>query len=169
MAILSGAWRKELETGEAVVVLQLSAKPHQDLAKVPLAMKLAKTEGARKLIQAVTQAHGAAVRLYVLPPGTPKDRVEILRKAFRDTVKDTELLNEAGKANLEVNPGSGEDLERNVRELLVLTLGGHAVKVELAGSTLLLARRKSTVARRIFKGMMSKDQESDRRFSLSLP
>jgi hypothetical protein len=55
----------------------------------------------------------------------------------------------------------------------VLTLGGHAVKgyfkVELAGSTLLLARRKSTVARRIFKGVMSKDQESDRRFSLSLP
>jgi hypothetical protein len=46
--------------------------------------------------------------------------VEILRKAFRDTVKDTELLNEAGKANLEVNPGSGEDLERNVRELLRL-------------------------------------------------
>jgi tripartite-type tricarboxylate transporter receptor subunit TctC len=83
-------------------------------------MKLAKTDGARKLIQAVAQAHGAAVRPYVLPPGTPKDRVEILRKAFMDTVKDTELLNEAGKANLEINPGSGEDLERNVRELLRL-------------------------------------------------
>ena len=101
-------------------MLQLSAKPHPDLAKVPLAMKLAKTDGARKLIQAVAQAHGAAVRPYVLPPGTPKDRVEILRKAFMDTVKDTELLNEAGKANLEINPGSGEDLERNVRELVRL-------------------------------------------------
>jgi hypothetical protein len=37
-----------------------------------------------------------------------------------ETVKDPELLNEAGKANLEINPGSGEDLERNVRELLRL-------------------------------------------------
>lgn len=113
-------WRKELETGEMTVVLQLSAKSHPDLQKVPLAMNLAKTEGAQKLIQAVAQAHGAAVRPYVLPPGTPKDRVEILRKAFMETVKDPELLNEAGKANLEINPGSGEDLERNVRDLLRL-------------------------------------------------
>jgi len=113
-------WRKELETGEVMIVLQLSAKSHPDLPKVPLAVSLAKTDGAQKLIQAVAQAHGAAVRPYVLPPGTPKDRVEILRKAFMETVKDPELLNEAGKANLEINPGSGEDLERNVRELLRL-------------------------------------------------
>jgi tripartite-type tricarboxylate transporter receptor subunit TctC len=113
-------WRKELETGEVMIVLQLSAKPHPDLPKVPLAVNLAKTDGARKLIQAVAQAHGAAVRPYVLPPGTPKDRVEILRKAFMETVKDPELLNEAGKANLEINPGSGEELEGNVKELLRL-------------------------------------------------
>jgi len=113
-------WRKELETGEVMIVLQLSAKPHPDLAKVPLAMTVAKTDEARKLIQAVAQAHGAAVRPYVLPPGTPKDRVEILRKAFMEAVKDPELLNEAGKANLEINPGSGEELERNVKELLRL-------------------------------------------------
>jgi tripartite-type tricarboxylate transporter receptor subunit TctC len=56
----------------------------------------------------------------VLSPGTPKDRVEILRKAFMETVKDPELLSEATKANLEINPGSGEDLERNVRDLLRL-------------------------------------------------
>ena len=113
-------WRKELETSEVMIVLQLSAKPHSDLPKVPLAMNLAKTDEARKLIQAVAQAHGAAVRPYVLPPGTPKDRVEILRKAFMEAVKDPELLNEAGKANLEINPGSGEELERNVKDLLRL-------------------------------------------------
>jgi hypothetical protein len=37
-----------------------------------------------------------------------------------ETVKDPELLKEAAKANLEINPGSGEDLERNVKELLRL-------------------------------------------------
>ena len=113
-------WRKELDNGEVIIVLQVSPKPHQDLPKVPLAMNIAKTDEARKLIQAVAQAHGAAVRPYVLPPGTPKDRVEILRTAFMETVKDPELLKEAAKANLEINPGSGEDLERNVRELLRL-------------------------------------------------
>ncbi len=113
-------WRKELETGEVMIVVQISSKPHPDLPKVPLAMNLAKTDEARKLIQAVAQAHGAAVRPYVLPPGTPKDRVQILRKAFMEAVKDPELLNEAAKANLEINPGSGEELERNVKELLRL-------------------------------------------------
>lgn len=113
-------WRKELETGELIIVLQLSAKPHPDLPKAPLAMNIAKTDEARKLIQAVAQAHGAAVRPYVLPPGTPKDRVEILRTSFMEAVRDPELLKEAAKANLEINPGSGEDLERDVRELLRL-------------------------------------------------
>jgi tripartite-type tricarboxylate transporter receptor subunit TctC len=113
-------WRQELDNGELLIVLQISAKPHADLPKVPLAMNIAKTDEARKLIQAVAQAHGAAVRPYLLPPGTPKDRVEILRSAFLETVKDPELLKEAAKANLEINPGSGEDLERNVKELLRL-------------------------------------------------
>jgi tripartite-type tricarboxylate transporter receptor subunit TctC len=117
---LKSTWRKELETGDVVVVLQLSAKPHPDIPKAPSGVNLAKTEEGRKLIQAVAQAHGAAVRPYVLPPGTPKERVEILRKAFMETVKDPELLNEAAKANLEINPGSGEELERNVKELLRL-------------------------------------------------
>ena len=113
-------WRKELDNGEVIIVLQVSAKPHPDLPKVPLTMNITKTDEARKLMQAVAQAHGAAVRPYVLPPGTPKDRVEILRTAFMETVKDPELLKEAAKANLEINPGSGEDLERNVKELLRL-------------------------------------------------
>lgn len=113
-------WRKELDAGELIIVLQASAKPHPDLPKVPLAGELAKTDEARKLIQAVAQAHGAAVRPYVLPPGTPKDRVQILRAAFMKTVKDPELLKEAAKANLEFNPGSGEDLERDVKALFSL-------------------------------------------------
>jgi tripartite-type tricarboxylate transporter receptor subunit TctC len=117
---LRSTWRKELETGDVIVVLQASAKPHPDLPKVPLAMNLAKTDEARKLIQAVAQAHGAAVRPYVLPPGTPKERVEILSKAFMQTVRDPELLAEAAKANLEINPGSGKELEENVKELLRL-------------------------------------------------
>jgi tripartite-type tricarboxylate transporter receptor subunit TctC len=113
-------WRKELDGGELLILLQVSAKPHPDLPKVPLTMNIAKTDEARKLMQAVAQAHGAAVRPYVLPPGTPKDRVAILRTAFMETVKDPELLKEAAKANLEINPGSGEELERNVKELLRL-------------------------------------------------
>jgi tripartite-type tricarboxylate transporter receptor subunit TctC len=113
-------WRKELKAGDVTMVLQISAKPHPDLPNVPLAINMAKTDEARKLILAVAKAQGAAVRPYVLPPGTPKERVEILRKALMEVVKDPELLTEAAKANLEINPGSGEELEQNVKDLFQL-------------------------------------------------
>jgi tripartite-type tricarboxylate transporter receptor subunit TctC len=90
------------------------------LPKLPLAINFAKNDEARKLIGAVAQSHGAAVRPYLLPPETPKNLVEILRKSFLEAIRDPELLAEAQKARLEINGGSGEELERNVKELLLL-------------------------------------------------
>ena len=43
--------------------------------------------------------------------------MQILRKAFSDTVKDKDFLNDAGKANLEIAPFSGEEVERNIETL----------------------------------------------------
>lgn len=117
---IRATWRKELENNEISVVVQVSPKTHPDIQKVPLAINFAKTDEARKLITAVAQAHGAAVRPYLVPPGTRRDVLETLRKAFADTMKDPELLAEAAKANLEFAPGSGEELEKSVRDLLKL-------------------------------------------------
>ena len=47
---VSVTWRKALDTGDAVVVLQANRKTHPDLAQVPQAVKLAKTDEARKMI-----------------------------------------------------------------------------------------------------------------------
>ena len=47
-------------------------------------------------------------RPYALPPGTPKDRVQMLRRAFRETMKDKDFLAEAIKSKLDVDPVSGE-------------------------------------------------------------
>jgi hypothetical protein len=85
-------WRKGLDTGDANLVLQLVAKPHPELAKVPLAVSLAKTEEARTLLQAAVHDPNSITRPYSLPRGTPKDRVRILQKAFIDTMKDPEFL-----------------------------------------------------------------------------
>jgi hypothetical protein len=43
--------------------------------------------------------------------------VQILRKALSETVKDQEFLNDAAKANLEIAPASGEEIEQNIRDL----------------------------------------------------
>jgi tripartite-type tricarboxylate transporter receptor subunit TctC len=113
-------WRKELERGDLIPVLQATNKPHSELPKLPLAINFAKTEETKKLIQTVARVHGASVRPYVIPPGTPKDRVQILRKAFVDTMKDPALLAEAKKANLDINPDDGAELEQNVRDIFKL-------------------------------------------------
>ncbi|HWO43334.1 MAG TPA: tripartite tricarboxylate transporter substrate-binding protein [Candidatus Eisenbacteria bacterium] len=113
-------WRKELDSGELILVLQNVAKPHPEQAKLPLAISYAKTEEAQKLIRALVHSVGPTARPYVLPPGTPKDRVQILRKAFIDTVKDPEFLADAAKAKLDINPLEGAELEKNVREVFNL-------------------------------------------------
>ena len=99
------------------LVLQVNSKSHPEITQVPLAINFAKTEEARKLLQVITQVHGASVRPFVLPPATPKDRVELLRKAFMATLKDPELLAEAAKAKLYVNPLGGEELSQSVAEI----------------------------------------------------
>ena len=113
-------WSKELSSGDINIVLQNVAKPHPDLPKVPLAINYAKTDEGQKLIRALVHSVGPTARPYVLPPGTPKDRVQILRKAFMDTMKDPEFLAEANKAKLDVNPLDGAELEKNVREVFNL-------------------------------------------------
>lgn len=113
-------WRKELDSGELVPVLQATIKAHPDLPKLPMALNFAKSDEAKKLISTVARVHGPSVRPYALPPKTPKERVAILRKAFMDSMKDPDFLAEAKKANLDINPEDGATLENNVREILKL-------------------------------------------------
>lgn len=54
----------------------------------------------------------------VLPPGTPKDRVQTLRKAFVDTLKDPQFVADAKKSKLDLDPVTGEELEKIVAGLL---------------------------------------------------
>jgi len=107
-------WRKELESGEVKVVLQNAAAPHPELPDVPTAISLAKTDMGKKLLQLGLHDVGAITYIYSFPPATPKDRVQILRRAFQDTMKDPEFIAEAKKGNFELTPVAGEELERIV-------------------------------------------------------
>src|SRR5258708_25724418 len=97
-------WRKSLDSGEAFIAVQAVAKPHPELPKVPLAINYAKTDEAKKLIQVGAHDPGTLARPFVLPPGTPKDRVQILRKAFADTMSDAEFLTEPKTSTMHITP-----------------------------------------------------------------
>lgn len=113
-------WPNELKSGDLMIVLQNIAKPHPELPSIPLAINYAKTDEAQKLIRSIVHSIGPTARPYVLPPGTPKDRLQILRRAFMDTMQDPEFLADATKAKLDINPLDGAELERNVREVFNL-------------------------------------------------
>jgi tripartite-type tricarboxylate transporter receptor subunit TctC len=113
-------WRNELESGTLKVVLQATLKSHPELKQIPVAYDLAKTDEAKQLLATVLRANSPTVRPFMAPPGTPDDRVRILRKAFMDTWKDPELVAEAKKANLDINPDDGAGLEANIKEMFKL-------------------------------------------------
>ena len=108
-------WRKGIESGDVRVLIQALPKKHPELLDVPNAIDLAGTEEARGLIKVGLNDPTIIARLYSLPPGTPKERVRMLREAFTATMKDPEFLAEAKKANLDLNPISGEEGESTVQ------------------------------------------------------
>jgi tripartite-type tricarboxylate transporter receptor subunit TctC len=55
-----------------------------------------------------------------LPPGTPKERVSILQKAFMDTMKDPEFLADAKKSQMDIDAAPGEEVEKTVARFFKL-------------------------------------------------
>jgi tripartite-type tricarboxylate transporter receptor subunit TctC len=117
---MRATWRGALEAGDVVPVLQLTGKPFPDLPNVPLAINLTKSEEARRLILVGLQNTGAFARPFVLPPGTPKDRVQTLRRAFHETLKDPGFLAEVEKIKLTLDPVTADELEKMVGDLFTL-------------------------------------------------
>ena len=113
-------WPKELESGTLRIILQAVSKRHPDLPNVPLVVDYAKTDEARRLIQVGIHDYAVTARPYVFPPGTPKERVQILRQAFMATMRDPEFLAEANKSKLDINPLPGESVEKTVAGIFQL-------------------------------------------------
>lgn len=117
---MKATWSKSFETGDVVAVLQAVAKPFPELPKVPLAISLAKTEEARQLIEVGLHKSGVFSRPFALPPGTPKERVQMLARAFQETLRDKEFLGEAEKTKLDIDLVTGEELEKAVASIFNL-------------------------------------------------
>jgi tripartite-type tricarboxylate transporter receptor subunit TctC len=108
--------QKWLNEKRFAILVQLALKKHPDLPDVPLIVDLAKTDEQRKILELIF-ARQVMGRPFVAPPGVPRDRVEALRKAFMDTMNDKEFLADAEKAQLEITPVPGDQLEKLVRDL----------------------------------------------------
>jgi len=99
-------WRPAFESGKIRSVLLATLKQNPELKNVPLAIKYAKTDEAKLLLKVADSAHVAQFP-YSLPPGMPAERVKLLQNAFIQTLKDPELLVEAKKSDLDIDPIDG--------------------------------------------------------------
>ena len=114
-SLLSGTdW---VQSKKANLLVQVALKPTPALTKmgVPFALDLVKGDN-RKVMELIV-AQQVFGRPYVLAPGTPADRVKILRAAFDATMKDKGFLADSKKRRIIVNPVSGTEVEALVKKM----------------------------------------------------
>jgi tripartite-type tricarboxylate transporter receptor subunit TctC len=114
------SWRSQMESGKIRVVLQATLKSHPDLKDIPLANQYAKTDEARTLLKVADNVHVYQFP-YSVAPGTPPERLQTLQQAFVRTLRDPELLAEAKKAHLEIDPIDGPTTAKTFASLYELS------------------------------------------------
>ena len=104
-----------LANGFGMLIAQLATKGHPEMNRmgVPVAIDFAKTDEDRKVMELI-YSQLTFGRPFVLPPGTPLDRVAALRKAFMATMQDKDTLADAKKMNLDLDALSGEEVQAEV-------------------------------------------------------
>jgi Tripartite tricarboxylate transporter family receptor len=113
---LETVWRSAYQSKKIHPVLQASLKSQPKYKHIPLAINYAKTDEARDLLAVADNAHGAQFP-FTVPPGMSKDRLEILQRAFINTLKDPDLVAEANKSQLDIDPVDGPTVAKTLTSL----------------------------------------------------
>jgi tripartite-type tricarboxylate transporter receptor subunit TctC len=101
-----------LPSGFIHLLAQEHDKGHPALNKmgVPLSVDYATSPENRRIMELIYSSETFG-RPYMMPPGVPAERVAALRRAFLAALRDPELLAEAERIGLEIDPISGEELQ----------------------------------------------------------
>jgi len=112
-------WHKK---GFVRVMIQTARRRNPKIPEVPTIFDLMEQykspESRRRLATVYLGAGGFGSWPIVSSPGTPPDRVKILREAYSKTLKDPGFLEEAKKRKWEVKPVSGEELDALAKEVV---------------------------------------------------
>jgi tripartite-type tricarboxylate transporter receptor subunit TctC len=104
------------ESGKLKVLFNTERHPVPGL-NAPSVFDFVKNDDQRKVLSLYTSSVELG-RPIVAPPGVPKERVEALRKALGETLKDPELLEEAKKQGMEMTYVSGPEIETLIADLM---------------------------------------------------
>lgn len=105
----SAAFRKRIAPwlkSNAKVILQMGMTRDAEFRDIPTAIEIMPTAEGKQLFE-IAFAEQVMGRPFVLPPGVPADRVQVLRAAFDAVAKDKALLDDAKSQRMAINPVSG--------------------------------------------------------------
>jgi tripartite-type tricarboxylate transporter receptor subunit TctC len=113
---LKGLHQAWVDNKQINILYQMGLSKHRDLPDVPLVIDLAGNDEDRAVLKAVF-ARQVMAWPFLAPPGTPPERLDVLRRAFMQTTQDKDFLAEAAKAGLEITPVKGEDIQKLVQQV----------------------------------------------------
>ncbi|HXF53902.1 MAG TPA: tripartite tricarboxylate transporter substrate-binding protein [Hyphomicrobiaceae bacterium] len=99
------------------ILAQVGLKKTADLPDVPLLMDLVSSEEDRAAMRLLSSPTTIGRPIFTTP-GVPEERVKALRAAFDQMIKDPAFLEEANKLKLDIDPVSGEELQRIVADIV---------------------------------------------------
>jgi tripartite-type tricarboxylate transporter receptor subunit TctC len=96
-----------LQKGLARVIMVMGMKRDAEFADAPTAIEAVHTPADKQMFE-IAFAEQVMGRPFVLPPGTPADRVAALRAAFDATMQDPDFLADAKSQNAHIDPVGGQ-------------------------------------------------------------
>jgi tripartite-type tricarboxylate transporter receptor subunit TctC len=93
------------------VLVQTGEKAQADLPDVPVLINLVSNPDDKQILR-LLEFPGELGRPFLMPPETPKDMVDLIRRAFDETMKDPAFLADAKKMMLDVDPVSGGEMQQ---------------------------------------------------------
>jgi tripartite-type tricarboxylate transporter receptor subunit TctC len=107
------------ENHKVKLLMQHTLERSPDLPDVPAVVELVNNP-VDKAVLGFFAGAGDVGRAFVTPPGLPKDRLEVLRSAFDATMKDEQLLADAKRMSLEIDPLPGAAVAAIVAQSIAL-------------------------------------------------
>ena len=108
-----------LKNNQVFIPLVFGSQRLKALPDTPTLMELAKTSEHKKTLEVLFATQDIA-RPVAGPPGLPKDRTAALRTAFDKALADPQLLADAKKSAIDIEPVTGGEVEKTINGLYKL-------------------------------------------------
>ena len=110
-----------IEQRKVKIITQFGMTKNRELPDVPLFIDQARSEAERSMLTLLFAREDFS-KPFFAPPDIPKARLEILRKAFAETIEDPRLIELAHKRNLEIDLRTGEEMADMVDKIAAIPL-----------------------------------------------